>query len=160
LAHLVTHKHLRQRTPTEVAFGAIFTEDVAIASQNPDRTASAQCDVGALVKAVYVELWFLTGDNQPGSTVVTVEKLPSGITPMTHAQSVNLHNYPNKNNLFYSTQGLVGDANTNPSPLLRQWILIPKGKQRMSIGDKLVVNITGLTNNISFCGMYIWKDRT
>jgi len=80
---------------------------------------------------------------------------------MTHAQSQILHDYPNKKNLFKTSQGLLGDANSNAVPIFREWIAIPKGKQRIGLGDTLVFNLAALgemDQDVEVCGLVIYKE--
>lgn len=151
-----SEKHIVQTSPTEAGFGANFAVPVATAVVAP--TGASEVRVGAIIKAVYVELWFQTGDNQPGSTISMFEKLVSGKDFANFVDMSALHNYPNKKNVLETHQGLIGDANSNPMPLFRGWIKIPKGKQRIGQGDRLVLNIAGLTTAVTFCGLCIFKE--
>ncbi len=155
---VTSHKHIKQISTSTVAFGAAANENIVIAAQDPVRTASTNCAVGAIVKAIYVEMWVMGADNQPTAAMLAVEKRPSGLSVMSFADSQNLHSYPNKNNLFEIHQGLVGDANSNPTPFFRGWVKIPKGKQRMSIGDTISLTLTGIVGDVEYCGMFIWKE--
>ncbi len=78
---------------------------------------------------------------------------------MTLAQSQNLGAYPNKKNILYTTQGILADANDGgPTiPLIRGWIKIPKGKQRMGLDDRIVVNITAV-GALRLCGISTFKE--
>ncbi len=157
---ITSRKHILQIPIDSRMAGTSSTTNIARAEQVADHTNVSHVDVGATVKAVYIELWLLAGSQQPGSITVTVEKLPSNLNGPTFTQMATLHTYPNKNNIFYSTQGLTPDANGNPIPFIRQWIKIPKGKQRMSINDKLVFTVSANVEDISTCGLIIYKDYT
>ncbi len=146
--------------PEQILVGAIRNVDIVVASQNPTRNVNTECAVGGVVKAVFVELWILGTDQTISSTVVSLEKIPSDGNMQTFAQSIDLHNYPNKNNIFKMSQGLVGDNSANPTPFFREWIAIPKGKQRMSLGDKIQLNISAITDDVDFCGLTIYKEYT
>ena len=95
-----------------------------------------------------------------GSGITTFEKVPGGKPAMTAAQSADLSSYPNKNNVFFVSQGLYPADNQNPLPVMRGWFKIPKGKQRMALGDKLVINFHSQTNGIDACGISIYKEYT
>ncbi len=158
---ITSKKHFVQLSPTTTAGTTTFTLELAEAVQNlgagttPDLIA-----VGATVKAVWLEFWVVSNTNALGSGSIILEKLPSAVTPITFAQSQALFTYPNKNNILYVTQGLTGaDDVTSPTPFVRGWFKIPKGKQRMALGDKLVLNFTGIVG-IQFCGMAIYKEYT
>ena len=122
--------------------------------------ASTSVTIGSMVKAIWVELWILGTGQQPSIFQVTLEKVQDTTLNMSHADALGLHNYNNKNNVFYTTQGLVGDANTNPIPALRQWIAIPKGKQRMNQDSAFKLNVANLTatDDFEFCGTCIYKE--
>ncbi len=117
---------------------------------------------GSVIKAVWVEIWVI-GQGAEGVTSafgVSLEKLPAAATPMTSAQSLALMTYPNKKNILYTTQGVVGsDIGANAVPILRQWFAIPKGKQRFGLGDKLVLNLANVgPTNYQSCGVFIFKE--
>ncbi len=154
-----SQKHYVQQTRSTVATVSIANLDIAIGVQST--TASGVDDVteGTLVKAVYVEMWLLDSSNA-GSFIVTLEKRPSASALMTFASSNALGTYANKNNVLYCTQGLSpNDAVGNPVPIIRQWFKIPKGKQRMALGDILALNITNNgANNLDFCGFFTYKE--
>ena len=116
---------------------------------------------GAIVKAVYVELWYIGSSSQPVIQVSSFEKVQNLAEAMTYLQSNELDSYPNKRNLFKITQGVIGDSNTNPVPVFREWIAVPKGKQRMALGDKLYLNIActaEAANDLEICGTFIYKE--
>ena len=136
--------------------GMVNTKNLAVGVSLPDSANSVR--VGATIKAVYVELWVLANSQQPASIILIVEKQPGNGQDINLVGITALHDYPNKKNIFYSTQGLVGDANTNPVPFLRQWIKIPKGKQRFGLTDRLQVTILSQTEDINICGLMIYKE--
>ncbi len=155
-----SEKHMVQTPIASVVSGAIAVIDIVVVRQNPSGLTAGDLGPGATVKAVFCELWLLAEGTGVGSLTVSIEKLTAGQIDMTHAQSQALHTYPNKKNIFYTTQGLVGDQDVNPTPFLRMWIKIPKGKQRMGLGDKVVCNISANNTTVSFCGLFILKAYT
>lgn len=161
-APIVSVKHIRQNSLFTVTEGTIVLVTIVDAVALQDANTSAEVVEGAIVKAVFLEYWVMGEGAQPTFGNITVEKLPSGITPMTHTQSLTQFTYPNKKNILFTTQGLYGDSNSNPIPVIRQWIKIPKGKQRFGLGDKLVVNFD-CTNptadeGMEVCGTAIYKE--
>ncbi len=152
-------KHINQHHATAVAQGAVTTFDEAIAVK--DYTGSAvNVPVGAVVKAIYVEMWVLSDTSAFGNVVVTVEKRKAGQVSMTAAQSTALDSYPNKANVFYTTEGLTPPNVANPMPFIRGWIKIPKGKQRMALGDTICVNVSAVVIQQEICGLSIYKHYT
>ncbi len=77
---------------------------------------------------------------------------------MTYAQSLNLGAYPNKKNILYTTQGVIGGRDTQAIPVMRQWLLIPKGKQRMGLADKVEVTIASTGTAMQRCGIFTFKE--
>ena len=152
-----SEKHIVQVTLASTGIGTSVTQNIAQAQQNPSGSAANVVRVGTDIKAVYVELWFLAASQQPGTTVVIVEKLPGAAANITAGDMADLHSYNNKKNIFYTTMGIVGDANTNPVPLIRQWIKIPKGKQRMGLNDRIQFTVLAQTDTIEWCGLMIYK---
>ena len=153
-----TEKHIRQLPIDSVGTGTINNATVLVAVDQPSSNA-IDVRVGSVVSAVYIELWVLAGSQQPGSITVTLEKLVAGQTPMSFVQGALLNEYPNKKNIFYTTQGVTPDANGNPVPFVRQWIKIPRGKQRMGLGDSMVLNVQANVENETICGVFIYKEQ-
>ncbi len=152
-----TEKHIVQ-SPVFVALASSKVE-VDVVTVNNALAVASDVRVGAVVTAIYLEYWFLAGGQQPGSFVSSLEKRPAGASQMTFGESNSLTTYDNKKNILYTTQGLIGDANANPTPVYRQWFKIPKGKQRFGLGDVLTVNFTSLTEDMDVCGLAIFKEQ-
>ncbi len=155
-------KHYVLNPDAAVATGTIQVDDVVTAVAVPTAIQD-EVKQGSLIKAVYFEIW-LSGTQATGIVsqfTVTIEKLIGGQPDMTLAQALNLHNYPNKKNIFYTTQGIVNSAanGTPTTPIFRQFILIPKGKQRFGLGDRLVINIAAVLS-LRRCGMQTYKEYT
>ncbi len=152
-------KHYVQQSRSQVATVALATIDIVESVESTTANLVDEVSEGSIVKAVFVEMWLLDSSND-GSFIVSLEKLPTTSPNMGFASSNALGTYPNKSNLLYVTQGLSANNGVgNPVPIIRQWFKIPKGKQRMALGDKIVLNITnnGL-NNLEFCGFFTYKE--
>ncbi len=161
LAPINSVKHIVQRFVTTVATAAVLNDvivNAVVASAVSDPT---EVQEGSVIKAVFVEMWLAgTGASGiSGAFNLTVEKYIADQPDMTSAQSLNLMTYPNKKNILYTTQGLIASDEGSPAmPLIRQWIKIPKGKQRFGLGDRLLINLANVSNvNFSVCGVYIYK---
>jgi len=142
-----TNKHYVQQSRSQTATVALTTIDWidSVSVQNKD--AVDEVEEGAVVRAIYIELWLLDTASD-GSFNVTVEYRPSGVAAMGFASSQALGTYPNKKNILYTTQGLSPNNGVgNPVPIIRQWFKIPKGKQRMGLGTKVVCNIANMGLN-------------
>lgn len=154
-----TNKHYRQLTPGTVGLASIVELVIAESVARQDANANNEVSEGAVVKAVFVEMWLTSDDATQGSIVATVEKVPSGATAMTYAQSISMYTYPNKKNVLATHQGLVAPNVQSGIPVFREWIPIPKGKQRMGLGDKIVLNISGISNGANYCGFFTYKEQ-
>ncbi len=163
LAPINTIKHFVARTATVTAANTIANLVVADASIAPASANTNDVLEGAIIKAVRIELWMAlvqsTVTNTSQATFI-VEKVPAGQTPATVAQLLNLQAYPNKKNILYTFQGLAPNAVVaNPIPFLREWVLIPKGKQRFGLGDSLVLSFVSVAQAVETCGMFIYKEH-
>ncbi len=152
-------KHYVQQSRSQVATVALTTIDIIDSVESTVANLVDEVSEGTVVKAVFVEMWLLDSA-QDGSFIVTLEKLPTSANPMSFANSNSLGTYTNKSNILYCTQGLSSNNGVgNPIPIIREWFKIPKGKQRMALGDKIVLNITNNgPNNLEFCGFFTYKE--
>ncbi len=153
-----SEKHIVQITLSEaMATNAENTNLVNVVDTPGDVSGPADVIRGTTVKAVYIELWVLATSQQPATVIVEVEKTIAGQGPPTFAIIQDTNGYGNKKNIFEFHQGIIGDANANPTPFFRHWVKIPKGKQRFGSGDKLRLIVSAITENTQFCGMAIFK---
>ncbi len=160
MAPLVTIKHYVNVEKVGIASGAA---DPIEAIQGVAQTAVANfADVveGSVVKTVYIEMWIKSNASAGlfGKFQMVIEKVPAGATPATFTQMNNLMTYPNKKNVFFTSQGILGDLTTQAVPIIRTWLLIPKGKQRFGLDDRLVVNVSATSAAIDRCGLFIFKE--
>ncbi len=152
-----TQKHYAQHSLFTVAAGAISNRVIANALAAP--AASNQVREGAIISAVYIEMWIQTDDAALGSSIVTLEKVPAGQTLMAAGQSAALDTYPNKKNIFFTHMGLTSNNVTYPMSPIKGWFKIPKGKQRFGLNDQLVLNVHGQSNGLNACGFFIYKEQ-
>ena len=150
-----SEKHIVQVSLQTVAFGNRFIAIAADAVNAPNLAQEVR--IGSSIKAVFVEMWVMGPSAQPTTQTSIFLKVPAD-APVVTGDLNDLHNYQNKKNIFYTTQGLVGDSNSNPIPILRQWIKIPRGKQRMGQGDSIIFAIIGLTADVELCGQMTYKE--
>ncbi len=153
-------KHIVQYPIDQIATGTKQAIILLTAVESTVANLSTEVVEGAVVKAVFIELWLQNTANL-GESIVTVEKLPNQAGP-SFAQMAALFTYPNKKNILFTHQGLTSnDGIGNPVRILHDWFKIPKGKQRMGLGDKLVINIANVSaNDLNRCGMSIYKELT
>ncbi len=153
-------KHIRQSGgAVTIASGAI-NNFVLANSKELSAVTSADQDVreGCVIKAVYIEIWLFSDDAAATQFTLTVEKRNGNAPQMTFGNSQALNDYDNKKNIFYTTQGLAPSNLQSGIPVIRQWIKIPKGKQRMGHDDAITVNIAAIANGIVFCGFSTYKE--
>ncbi len=154
-------KHIVQISQGTVAQGAVSTTNV-VTSQEAVSTTPDAIEVGALVKACYVEFW-VSQDSASivGSYTFAITKDPGGNAAPSTAEMAALHDYNNKKNILFTAQGLLTPNDGGQVPIVRGWYKIPKGKQRFGLGDRL--RLTLRNNNataidINFCGLAIYKE--
>ncbi len=156
-----TDKHYIPKSNATLSSGSISVLDVVTAvARGTVRTAVQQVYEGNTVKAVHLEYW-IVGTQAVNSTqfVMIVYKDPSGNSTPTVSNLLNLQSYANKKNILYTTQGnLANNAAGGSIPIIRDWILIPRGKQRMGLGDKISVAITAVGESLNICGMATYKE--
>ncbi len=150
-------KHYVQKSLSTVLAGATDVVNIVTADggSNPDSVVE-----GAIVKAVFVEMWVRAGDTAPGSVLISLMKLPgSGLVP-TFAKLIALDTYDNKKNILYHTQGLTNDQDADAIPFVRQWFKIPKGKQRFGQDDQIILTISAQALDAIICGFATFKEYT
>lgn len=163
VAPINSRKHFVPQSLATIVNGAI-SNAVAVKTVSDVTGITNTFDVieGAQIKAIHVELWYTGGGatGTAGQFVLTVEKVPAGATKMTAAQAVNLNAYPNKKNILFTSQGIIGATIDGQSsvPIIRSWVLIPRGKQRMGLGDEIIVNTAAVGQDIERCGIFIYKE--
>ncbi len=161
LAPINSVKHYVQRSNAPFASGAINNNVIVDAVTG---VAANTFDVkeGAVVKAIFFQYWLLNDGATGTDTQVTfvVEKVPSGQTAITAAQLSNLQAYDNKKNILYTWQGVFG-AGVDGSPAVQianGWQMIPKGKQRMGLGDRVVASFVSTGQSCRICGFTTYKE--
>ncbi len=131
---------------------------VLIAQALAAPATATQVREGAIIKAVYVEMWIRSTELSPGTVLVSLIKTGDNQVPV-FADIVALHNYQNKKNVFYHTQGLTNENSADAIPFIRGWYKIPKGKQRFGKGDLLQLAIASQAaiDNV-ICGFMVYKE--
>ncbi len=126
------------------------------------QSVSATNDVveGSIVKAIFLELWLRSQASAGTDTKFqfVFEKVPAAAASITFTQMNNLMSYPNKKNVFFVSQGVIGDLTTQSIPVVRNWFKIPKGKQRMGTNDELVMSVSATGSAIDSCGISTYKE--
>ncbi len=147
-----------QLSSTNITSGTIRNQVVCTAVDTADSSVPAEVDVGTVVKAIYVEMWITSNDATTSTVTVNLEKVPRLTDLQIFAESQLIHDYFNKNNIFYITQGIVPPTNQSGIPFLRGWFKIPKGKQRMDKESAIILNISAISNGLTVCGAFVYKS--
>ncbi len=159
-APIVSRKHYVQHTEFTIASASVTTNSEVIAVATVDVNAANEVVEGSVIKAIYVELWLLGKGGAAGSSFVCIiEKANNGISNPSFSAMTTLDAYVNKKNILFTSQGLLGADDTNPTPIYRGWIMIPKGKQRFGFGDNFRIQIATLgAEDVLGCGMTTYKS--
>ncbi len=159
LAPINTVKHYVGQPKVVVALGTATTIEIADVVAAPVDTNREKVSEGSMIKSVHFEYWISGGSSSnPSQFVLTIEKSPSNAINPTFADMLNLGGYANKKNILYTTQGILLGANAQAVPVIRDWLLIPKGKQRMGQEDRILVTMAAVETGMSFCGISTYKE--
>ncbi len=160
LAPLITIKHYINIENAQIAAAAIRTVELVQAVAQTAVTNTTDVVEGSLVKTVFIEHWIksFAAAGEDAKFQVVIEKVPAGATPITFTQMNNLMSYPNKKNVLFVSQGVVGDLSTQSIPVVRQWFMIPRGKQRFGLDDRFVLTISATSATLQTCGLAVFKE--
>ncbi len=152
-------KHIVQQSIDTTAAGVVEVIEVLTTVGVNEASAANEVRDGAVVKAIYIEMWLRGNDAAVGSSYIYVFEKSSGTEDDLAAGSIAaLDDYSNKKNVFFISQGLINAVEGVATPVLRQWIKIPRSKQRMGRGDKLKLSIMSQSGSTLRCGLQIYKE--
>ncbi len=156
-----SQKHIIQTPFSAISTGTRENILLIRALHVKDKDLAVEVVEGAIVKAIYIEMWLQNSAND-GHAILILEKVPQDTNGATFAEMGSLDSYINKKNILFTHEGLTSnDGVGNPLPVVRQWFKIPKGKQRFGLGDRLVLSISNpSSNNLNRCGCMIFKELT
>ncbi len=158
-APIHSRKHYLQKSLTTVTAATADANQLAFAVNATLANQAFEIAEGAIIKAVFVEMWARGQDTSPGSVLLTLVKVPDSQTP-TFADMVALDAYTNKKNVLYHTQGLTNVNGADAIPFIRQWFKIPKSKQRFGLGDSLFLMTSAQALDTNICGFATYKEYT
>ncbi len=162
-APIHSKKHYVQISQGTTAQAAI-SNHLIIESLEGASSVPTQIEEGATVKAVFIEYWIGNASTSVvGSYTVIVVKNPGGNANPVTGDLAALHDYDNKKNILFTSQAIVPPTDGGQIMVLRQWIKIPKGKQRFGLKDRLQLslrnnNLTAV--DINHCGFALYKEYT
>ncbi len=153
-----SEKHYVQYSLSAITSGSVANNNLCAAVPVISKNLVFEVEEGSLVKAVYLEFWVTSDDATQGSAIWALEKVQSGTAPMNAAEIAALNSYDNKKNVLHVGMGLIPTNVDYPMNLVKGWFKIPKGKQRMGIGDELQFSILAQSNGVSYCGFSTYKE--
>ncbi len=162
-APIHSKKHYVQISQGTTAQGAI-TNHLLVESLEATSSIPTTIEEGAVVKAIYVEYWLGNASaTAVGSYTVILVKNPGGNANPVTGDLAALHDYDNKKNILFTSQALVPPTDGGQVVVLRQWVKIPKGKQRFGLKDRL--QLSARNNNPdavdhNHCGFALFKEYT
>jgi len=139
-------------TPTSVKIAA--SVDVAA------KDLVNEVEEGSQIKAIYIEMWVRSAATAAASFTFCINKSSTTIASPTVAQLAALGDWSNKKNVLYVCQGLTNDVDSTALSVFRAWLKIPKGKQRMGLGDQFEWNLSAIGQSVNFCGFQTYKEYT
>ncbi len=156
-----SRKHYVQQTLTTVTTGVVNSLSIVIAVNLTAANVANEVPEGSTVKAVFCEIWAIGSVSNQFFTAI-IYKNQGGGTTITNTEMPDLFTYDNKKNILWSSQGLASnDGIAGPYPLIKQWLKIPKSKQRFGLGDKLQFSLMSRgSDDIIFCGEFVYKEYT
>ncbi len=162
LPPIVSIKHYHHQANTQVASGGILRIDPVAAIANTSLpTVTNEVMEGAIIKAVYVEMWVKGEGASDADTQfnLAIYKNPGGTNNMLIADIINLMAYDNKKNVLFASQGVIGGIGGGQAvPVIRQWVKIPNGKQRFGLKDKFTVALASTGQTMQVCGLMVYKE--
>ncbi len=161
VAPIVSIKHILNQEDAAIASGAVRVVPLVKAVAQLAAVSDPQDVVeGSIIKAVHIEHWFKsTAASGSGCKFqLVIEKVIGAQASVTFTQMNSLNLYPNKKNVLFISQGIVGDLNTRTIPIFNDWILIPKGKQRFGLDDELTMTVSSTNAASRSCGIVVYKE--
>jgi len=160
-APIHSEKHYHQITLSTATTLSTANSNILDTVHVVDKNISNEVQEGAIVKAIFLELWVIGSVSNQFFTII-FGKYPSETDSATFTEMTDLTSWSNKKNILYTTQGLASnDGIASPIPVVRQWFKIPKGKQRCGLGDRYRLQVASRgSDDIIFCGLAIFKEYT
>ncbi len=152
-------KHIVQKSiatidSTPVVQNTILIDSVAVGNKNIPN----EVEEGSDIKAIWCEFWIRSATTAGSSGNTIIFKKSSDTTNPSVTEMAQLHDWDNKKNILFTQQGLFNDVDTVAIPIIRQWLKIPKGKQRFGLGDKLVMSNVAIAVDQHICGFSLFKE--
>ncbi len=131
---------------------------ITTVAEGAARATTATVEEGSTISALYVE-WWISGVTADKTVNWFLVVLPSGVSTPTVTNALNMQAYDNKKNILKAGQGLAPTGG-NTVPILREWVKLPRGKQRFGLGDKLMLLLNATGTTVNHCGFATYKEQT
>ncbi len=141
---------------TTAVESTVTAQGVAVAQKD----TVSEVEEGSSIKAIYLEMWIRSAATAASSFTFIFCKRPVGTNVPNQTEMAALGDWNNKKNILYTTQGLTNDVDSTALNLYKGWIKIPKGKQRMGLGDVFSWHLNAIGQSINFCGFQTYKEYT
>ncbi len=152
-------KHYVQNSIATIVAGAQLVLDIVVAVDVAAKNTVNEVEEGNTVKAIFFEQWIRSSEITPGSFIAVLAKIPGGGGNFSLAEMAALGTADNKKNILWASQGLVNDQDADALGMMRSWYKIPKSKQRMGLGDKIVLQVFAQgAIDLVLCGLTTYKE--
>ncbi len=157
-----SQKHYVQTSVSSITGGLKSDITIVNAVAVGNKNLPTEVEEGSTVKAIYFEHWLKAGEaSNLGSFVAAIYKVPGGAAGFTFAQMAALDGAANKKNVLYTTQGLMNINSGSATNFIKGWVKIPKSKQRMGLGDFILLTISAAASiDLDHCGFATFKEYT
>ena len=158
-APINTNKHYSNIEDAPIALNGVRTFVIAQAVAEGSTIGPTTVSEGSVINSFFMELWLKSNEATNGGHCkfqFCIEKVSSGGDSINFTQLNNLHVYPNKKNILFYSQGVLGDDETPSIPVVRQWFKNPKS--RIGLGDVLIATCSATTAAIESCGFITYKE--
>lgn len=152
-------KHIVQTSITTDTLGTVNTTSLVNAVAVGAKTVPAEIEEGNSVKAIFIEYWIKSSStNGLASGQWCVFKRVGDSTDPSTTDMAALDDWDNKKNILKMGMGLYNDSGADATPIIREWIKIPKSKQRMGLGDKIRISFFNPAVSTNRCGFATYKE--
>ncbi len=151
-------KHYIQNSLETITAGSVNNNTLVDSVDVGDKNLAQEVEEGNSVKAIWIEQWVRGATAVGGSFVYAVYKVPGGAGAFSAAEMAALQSADNKKNVLYMTQALSNDQLSTAIPMHKGWLKIPKSKQRMGLGDRIIASFFAQALDANICGMATYKE--
>ncbi len=156
MVHSTKH-YVQQSIGTSVP-GTLTNTDVVVGVAVANKNNVSEVEEGSSVKAIYLEMWLRSAATAGASFTFIFYKTQDEAGAANATEMAALGDYVNKRNILYTTQGLLNDVDADAIAIFKGWIKIPKGKQRVALGDHFRWTLSAIGQSINFCGFQTYKE--